>query len=199
MRRRTLETRLRDRKRHTICHTESNISTAYIVHLFIALKVCLLLSCAVKWFNSTVPSSAVLSETPSVSSTAINITGSVPSGTVVTEFVVRWWRDTSVGCSDENHASISETGDFPNSYQISGLQPGNRYTMKVRLTSRYDILSNSITATTLETGESVKATPVLMVIVSLHSSQCWSSLTLTCYCHFQQHHSPVGGGTLSPS
>ena len=137
--------------------------------------------------NSTVPSSAVLSETPSVSATAINITGSVPSGTVVTGFKVSWWRDTSIGCSDENYNTISETGVFPNIYQISGLKPGNKYTMSVRLTNgvRYDTYSNSITATTLETGESVESIPVLMVIISLYSSQCWSSLTLTCCYHFQ--------------
>ena len=135
--------------------------------------------------NSTVPSSAVLSETPSVSSTAINITGSVPSGTVVTGFEVRWQRDTSVGCSDENYNTISETGVFPNIYQISGLEPGNKYTMRVRLSNRYDTYSNSIIATTLETGECVESIPVLMVIDSLYSSQCWSSLTLTCHCHFQ--------------
>ena len=135
--------------------------------------------------NSTVPLSAVLSETPLVLSTAINITGSVPSGTVVTGFDVRWWRDTSVGCSDENYATLSETGAFPNSYQISGLEPGNKYTMRVRLTNKYGTYSNSITATTLERGESVESIPVLMVIVSLYSSQCWSSLTLIWYCHFQ--------------
>ena len=35
-------------------------------------------------FYLTVPSAAVLTGTPSVTSTAITITGSVPSGTVVT-------------------------------------------------------------------------------------------------------------------
>ena len=60
----------------------------------------------------TVPSAAVLSGTTSPSSTAITITGSVPSGSVVTGFVVRWQRDTSVGCSDEDEDTISETGAF---------------------------------------------------------------------------------------
>ena len=66
-----------------------------------------------------IPSAAVLmTGATSVTSTTITITGSVPSGTVVTGFEVRWQRDTSVGCSDEDEDTISDTGAFPNSYQI---------------------------------------------------------------------------------
>ena len=103
----------------------------------------------------TVPSVAVLSGTTSPSSTAITITGSVPSGSVVTGFVVRWQRDTSVGCSDEDEDTISETGAFPNSYQISGLELGNRYTITVTVSNAAGTApaSNSVTGTTLETGE----------------------------------------------
>ena len=91
----------------------------------------------------------------SVSSTTITITGSVPSDTVVTGFEVRWQRDTSVGCSDEDEDTISETGAFPNIYQISGLEPGNRYTIELTVfnASGSASVSNSLTATTLETGE----------------------------------------------
>ena len=103
----------------------------------------------------TVPSAAVLSGTTSPSSTAIAITGSVPSDTVVTGFEVRWQRDTSVGCSDEDEGTISETGVFPNSYQIPGLEPGNRYTITVTVFNAAGgaPASNSVTGTTLETGE----------------------------------------------
>ena len=102
---------------------------------------------------STVPSAAELSETTSSSSTIITITG--PSGTVVTGFEVRWQRDTSVGCSDEDEDTISEIGAFPNSYQISGLEPGNRYTITVTVSNAAGTApaSNSVTGTTLETGE----------------------------------------------
>ena len=103
----------------------------------------------------SVPSAAVLSGTTSVTSTTITITGSVPSGTVVTGFEVRWQRDTSVGCSDEDEGTISETGAFPNSYQISGLEPGNRYTTTVTVSNAAGTApaSNSVTGTTLETGK----------------------------------------------
>ena len=105
------------------------------------------------------PSAAVLSDTVSSSSTAITITGSVPSGTVVTGFEVRWQRDTSVGCSDEDEDTISETGAFPNSYQISGLEPGNRYTITVTVSNAAGtaLASNSVTGMTLETGESYQS------------------------------------------
>ena len=105
----------------------------------------------------TVPSAAVLSDTTSPSFTTITITGSVPSGTVVTRFEVRWQRDASVGCSDEDEGTIPETGVFPNSYQISGLEPGNRYTITVTVSNAAGTApaSNSVTATTLEIGESI--------------------------------------------
>ena len=97
----------------------------------------------------------MLTGTTSVTSTTITVTGSVLSGTVVTGFKVRWQRDTSVGCSDEDEDTISETGAFPNSYQISGLEPGNRYTITVAVSNAAGTApaSNSVAETTLETGE----------------------------------------------
>ena len=104
------------------------------------------------------PSAAELSGTTSPSSTAITITGSVPSGTVVTGFEVRWQRDTSVGCSDKDEDTIPETGAFPNSYQISGLEPGNRYTITVTVSNAAGTApeSNFVNGTTLETGKRKK-------------------------------------------
>ena len=102
----------------------------------------------------TVPSAAALTGTPLATSTAITITGSVPSGTVVTGFEVEWQRDTSVGCSDVDEDTISETGVFSNSYQISGLQPGNSFTITVTVSNTAGTApaSNPVTGTTLETG-----------------------------------------------
>ena len=53
--------------------------------------------------------------------------------------------------------TISETGAFPNSYQISGLEPGNRYTITVTVSNAAGTApaSNSVTGTTLETGERI--------------------------------------------
>ena len=116
----------------------------------------------------TVPSAAVLSGTTSSSSTAITITGSVPSDTVVTGFEVRWQR---VNCPDEGEmamrmGTISENTAFPNSYQISGLEPGNRYTITVTVSNAAGTApaSNSVTGTTLETGEGERLIYLLPMI-----------------------------------
>ena len=71
----------------------------------------------------------------------------------MTGFEVEWQRDTSVGCSDMNGRTISETGDFT-IYTIMGLEPGNRYTITVTVSnSAGTAVSNTVTAMTVETGE----------------------------------------------
>ena len=109
----------------------------------------------------TVPSAAVLSGTTSPSSTAITITGSVPSGSVVTGYEVRWQRDTCFGEGEMamRMGTISEDTAFPNSYQISGLEPGNWYTITVTVSNAAGTApaSNSVTGTTLETGVKTKS------------------------------------------
>ena len=104
----------------------------------------------------SVPSAPVLSESPTVTATTIRITGSAPSGSVVTGFEVEWQRDTSVGCSDVNQDTIPVNGAFT-SYIITGLQPGNRYTITVTVSNSAGTapVSNTVTART-ETGERVK-------------------------------------------
>ena len=100
---------------------------------------------------STVPLAPVLSETPTVTATTITITGSVPSGSVVTGFVVEWQRDTSVGCSDDDKDRVSVNGAFT----ITGLEPGNRYTITVTVSNSAGSsgVSKTVTAMTEETGE----------------------------------------------
>ena len=102
----------------------------------------------------SVPSAAVLDDPTTVTATVIRITGSVSSGSVVTGFVVEWQRDTSVGCSDMNERTISVNGAFT-SYTITGLEPGNRYTITVTVSNSAGTapVSNTVTAMTLETGE----------------------------------------------
>ena len=103
---------------------------------------------------STVPPAPVLNETPTVTATTITITGSVPSGSVVTGFVVEWQRDTSVGCSDEDEDRVSVNGAFT-SYTISGLEEDNRYTITVTVSNSAGSsgVSNTVIAMTEETGE----------------------------------------------
>ena len=103
----------------------------------------------------SVPSAAVLDDPTIVTATFIRITDSVSSGSVVTRFVVEWQRDTSVGCSDVNERTIPENGGFT-SYTITGLEPGNRYTITVTVSnSAGNAVSNTVTAMTLEAGERV--------------------------------------------
>ena len=100
----------------------------------------------------SVPSAPVLDDPTIVTATTIRITGSVP-GSVVTGFVVEWQRVTSVGCSNVNEKTISENGDFT-SYTITGLEPGNRYTITVTVSnSAGNAVSSPVTAMTPEAGE----------------------------------------------
>ena len=101
----------------------------------------------------SVPSAAVLDDPTLVTATFIRITGSVP-GSVVTGFVVEWQRDTSVGCSDVNERTISVNGEFT-SYTITGLEPGNRYTITVTVSNSAGTapVSSPVTAMTPEAGE----------------------------------------------
>ena len=102
----------------------------------------------------SVPSAAVLDDPTLVTTTFIRITGSVSSDSVVIGFVVEWQRDTSVGCSDEDERTISENGDLT-SYTITGLEPGNRYTITVTVSNSAGTApdSNTVTAMTPEAGE----------------------------------------------
>ena len=72
----------------------------------------------------------------------------------MTGFEVEWQRDTSVACSDEDGDTISESGAFT-SYTITGLEPGNRYSITVTVSNSAGSsgVSNTVTAMTLETSE----------------------------------------------
>ena len=104
-----------------------------------------------------VPSVPVLNEPQTVTTTTITITGSVPDGSVVTSFHVEWQRDTSIGCSDKNHSSFTVDQSFSGSYRVTGLEPGNRYTITVTVFNGAgnSPVSNSVTAMTMESSEGV--------------------------------------------
>ena len=101
--------------------------------------------------SSSVPLAPILTVT--VTSTTVTITGSVPSGSAETGFVVEWQRDTSIGCSDVNEDTISVTGPFT-SYTITGLEPGNSYLVSVRVyNSLGSAPTSTVSAMTEEEGE----------------------------------------------
>ena len=135
----------------------------------------------------TVPSALVLHSSPTVTSTTITITGSVPSGSVVTGFEVHWQRNTSVGCSYSNQRTITENQGFSGSYTITGLEPGNRYTITVAVFNAAGSapVSNAVTATTEESGKRLKQYVYLLLIVVLHRSYRTSHLSQTWYSHCQ--------------
>ena len=97
--------------------------------------------------------SPTLNSSPRVTLTTITITGRVPIGSVVTGFVEQWQRDTSVGCSGEDEGTINVNSTFA-TYVVTGLEPGNRYLITVRLFNAAGSgpVSNTITASTEESG-----------------------------------------------
>ena len=119
-----------------------------------------------------VPSAPVLNESPTVTTTSITITGSVPAGSVVTSFHVEWQRDTLIACSSvEDHGSITNNSNSFTRHKIDGLQPGNRYTINVTVfNGAGSAVSNSVTATTMETGEREIPVSIPVFTVSLYSS-----------------------------
>ena len=72
---------------------------------------------------------------------------------MVTGFTVMWERDTSLGCSDRDEDTLTVNGDFT-SYEITGLEEGNRYSITVKVFNGAGIssLSNTVTGSTLEAG-----------------------------------------------
>ena len=138
----------------------------------------------------TAPSALVLHTSPTVTSTTITITGSVPDGSVLTRFEVQWERDTSVGCSNMNQRSFTVNQGFSGSYRITGLEPGNRYTITVAVFNAAGSgpVSNAVTATTMETSkrlsEYCKYLSLLFTVV-LHRSYTRSQLSQKWYSHSQ--------------
>ena len=95
----------------------------------------------------------------SITATTISLFLSNTSGSVVTEYLIQWQRDTSVGCSDEDQDSTTIT-DGSTSYTISGLEEDSRYTITVTAsnTAGSSEVDNSIIALTEKAGERLSVT-----------------------------------------
>ena len=87
--------------------------------------------------------------------TAIFLSWSVPSGSVVTSYEVMWQRDTSVGCSDEDEGSgTRNTNAISTGYGISGREEDSLYRITVTaVNSIASIVSDTVAAMTKEAGE----------------------------------------------
>ena len=88
----------------------------------------------------------------STAATSITLSGSVPSGSVVTSYEVMWQRDTSVGCPDEDDGSETATGDFTE-YSINGLEEDSNYIITVTVFNAAGSSKDTITPMTKEAGE----------------------------------------------
>ena len=100
----------------------------------------------------TVPGALDLDTPETVTATTITVTGSVPDGSVVTRFVVQWQRDTSIGCSNVDGGSKTESDGF-NGYEITRLQPDSKYTITVTVFNTAGSVNDDVTAMTLEAGK----------------------------------------------
>ena len=91
----------------------------------------------------------------STTATTISLSWSVPSGSVVTSYVVMWQRDTSV-CPGDDEGSMSVTMTaISTSRTITVQQEDSDYIITVTAvnTAGSSAPSNAVTATTGEAGE----------------------------------------------
>ena len=134
----------------------------------------------------------------SAAATTISLSWSVPSGSVVTGYLIEWQRNTSIGCSDEDQDNTTITDT---SYTISGLEEDSRYTITVTAsnTAGSSEISNSVTAVTEEAGERLSLLVVLVYGPLSHSS-IYPSLFCDCdWCDLLHHQCPVGECAMYPS
>ena len=91
----------------------------------------------------------------STATTSITLSGSVPSGSVVTSYEVMWQRDTSLECPDvEDDGSVTISGDFTE-YTITGLEEDSSYIIIITVTVFNEAggSEDTVTAMTEEAGE----------------------------------------------
>ena len=87
--------------------------------------------------------------------TTISLSWSVPSGSVVTSYVVMWQRDTSMCPGDDEGSMSVTTTDISTSHTITVQQEDSDYVITVTAVNAAgsSAPSNDVTATTREAGE----------------------------------------------
>ena len=97
----------------------------------------------------------MLNEVSTTTATSISLSWSVPTDSVVTQYLVEWQRDTSLGCTDEDQGNTTITNGSTVSYDIPQLEENSRYMMTVTASNSAGSsgASNSVTAMTLVAGE----------------------------------------------
>ena len=138
----------------------------------------------------TDPSALVLDTSPTATDTTITITGTIPTGSVVTGIVVQLQRYLSVGCSNTNNRSLTMYQGFSGSFRITELEPGNRYTINTTVFNAAGSgpVSNSVTATTMQTSKRLSQycmTCPCYSLLLIHSSYTRSQLSQKWYSHCQ--------------
>ena len=126
----------------------------------------------------------MLNEVSTTTATSISLSWSVPTDSVVTQYLVEWQRDTSVGCTDEDQGNTTITDGSTVSYDIPELEENSRYMMTVTVSNSAGSsgVSNSVTAMTLVAGEResdiTSSTQWRAPLPSLSSGEQWN-LVLT--------------------
>ena len=152
-------------------------------------------------FNTAPFLAPVIDTSPRTTTTSITVTGRVPSGSVVTGFIVSWQRNTSVGCPITDQGSTRVSGGFT-SFTITGLEEDSRYTVSVRPFNEVGRgpRSNTVTAMTQEAGECSSST----FSNSSISSTSFSPLSTSYFSYYESYRvsyceSLVGGSRLQAS
>ena len=99
----------------------------------------------------------------STAATSLSLSWSVPSGSVVDEYLIQWERDTSGTCPDEDTDSTTISGGSATSHTIPGLEEDSTYTITVTASNGAGSsnVSNTVTAVTGEEGKGLQSLVVL--------------------------------------